>query len=68
MKCCGKNRPTRFCSTCGKQLLDEPLFSLLDHCRRTANKISQRGKSFSNGYEKWTTWAEELEKLLNERS
>lgn len=65
MRCCGENRTTRFCSTCGKQLLeDKPLFSLLNHCRRTANMLKQRGKSHSNGYDKWTDWAEELEKLL----
>lgn len=33
MKCCGEQRDTQFCPTCGKPLLGDPLVTLLQFCQ-----------------------------------
>jgi uncharacterized membrane protein YvbJ len=40
IECCGKERDTRYCPDCGKQLIDHKLHGLLKHCELNAG--SQR--------------------------
>lgn len=79
MKCCGKNRETKFCPDCGRGLDQEPIYQLLAHITKTAhnykrqldfsveNEMSEfhRNKA-KKTYKKWNSWKKALRKLIKQ--
>lgn len=71
-ECCGQKCESRYCPNCGKQLVKHDLGTLLNHCQTQAAKCKEdcRKKPDFKGtkeasYEKWKTWAELLEAVVD---
>lgn len=69
MKCCGEDRTTPFCPTCGKQLGSAGnLNSLMRHIRKQVDRLKgtepRRGNFVGNSQIKWECWAEALEAMI----
>lgn len=62
MKCCGKERNSRYCPECGKKLKnDDVIYDILEHCRFELNKHKTRQKRIEDGFV--TPFKSEKEKL-----
>ena len=77
MNCCGEERVTPFCPMCGKSIQDnDPLLSLLQHCRIHDGNLSKRAQEASSDFNhehiqkhaaKWKRWVALLEKYVADR-
>lgn len=50
VECCGAKYATNFCPTCGKQLANGALVSLLSHVK---NNLKQHAKHYENYIDYW---------------
>lgn len=66
--CCGKQRPGRFCSECGRALEGGPLEDLVRHCRVSEKSVRARAKSARQDtrWESNAEWAEKMERKADE--
>lgn len=52
MKCCGKDRKTRFCPQCGKRLAEHNLGSLVTHCQSRLAQLRKEQLRWENAADK----------------
>jgi len=77
MECCGKERTTKYCPDCGKELnADAPLAGLLRHCESTLEAANKKRKeateakddkslvSAEKSIAKWHQWVCALEAVV----